>query len=92
MHFTRSKIATDYKAAGVLPLAFEGGQAQVLLGSELVRTGHNGKVWRTMCESTFCLILAPLLLAVSFVKLRLRTSSNPHFCRFPGREGFRGPA
>ena len=40
----------EFKAAGVLPFAFNGGEAWVLLGGEYCRTGPEGKFTRLMCE------------------------------------------
>eukprot|EP00193_Tetraselmis_chui_P010559 CAMPEP_0177775318 /NCGR_PEP_ID=MMETSP0491_2-20121128/14028_1 /TAXON_ID=63592 /ORGANISM="Tetraselmis chuii, Strain PLY429" /LENGTH=359 /DNA_ID=CAMNT_0019293859 /DNA_START=48 /DNA_END=1127 /DNA_ORIENTATION=- len=48
-YFTRSKVVSDYKAAGVLPLAIlRGGHPFVLLGGEPTRTGPKGAVRRVM--------------------------------------------
>lgn len=49
-HFTRSKVAQGFKAAGVLPLTLTvpRGEVLVLLGAELVRTGPQGKAYTTM--------------------------------------------
>lgn len=42
-YFTRSKVATAFKAAGVLPFAIHSGQVLVLIGAEPTRTGPAGK-------------------------------------------------
>lgn len=43
-YFTRSKVATAFKAAGVLPFAIHSGQVLVLIGAEPTRTGPAGKL------------------------------------------------
>ena len=40
----------EFKAAGVLPFAFNAGSCWVLLGGELCRTGPGGKFLKLMCE------------------------------------------
>ncbi|KAK9833991.1 hypothetical protein WJX81_001172 [Elliptochloris bilobata] len=47
-HFTRSKLAGEFKAAGVLPLCLISKSAYVLLGAETSRTGPGGKLFRVM--------------------------------------------
>ncbi|KAL3162143.1 hypothetical protein ABBQ32_009851 [Trebouxia sp. C0010 RCD-2024] len=47
-HFTRSQTRLHYKAAGVLPFAFQYGVPVVLLGAELAKTGPQGKIYKTM--------------------------------------------
>ena len=49
-HFTRSQTRLHYKAAGVLPFAFQHGIPVVLLGAEAVKTGPQGKITKTMCK------------------------------------------
>lgn len=48
-HFTRSQTRLHYKAAGVLPFAFQYGIPVILLGAELAKTGPQGKIYKTMC-------------------------------------------
>ena len=52
-HFTRSQTRLHYKAAGVLPFAFQYGVPVVLLGAELAKTGPQGKIYKTMCRPLF---------------------------------------
>lgn len=47
-HFTRSTIKECWKAAGVLPFAFQNGTCWVLLGGEMTRTGPQGKFRQLM--------------------------------------------
>lgn len=42
-YFTRSKVANDYKAAGVVPIALHQSSIVVLLGCERGKTGPKGK-------------------------------------------------
>ena len=57
-YFTRSKIALEFKAAGVLPFCIlPSGEALALLGAETSRTGPNGRMRKTMCEDY---LLSPL--------------------------------
>lgn len=55
-YFTRSKVALEFKAAGVLPFCvLPSGEALALLGAETSRTGPNGRMRKTMCEdNTLC--------------------------------------
>ncbi len=51
-YFTRSKVALEFKAAGVLPFCIlPSGEALALLGAETSRTGPNGRMRKTMCEA-----------------------------------------
>lgn len=52
-HFTRSQTRLHYKAAGVLPFAFQYGVPVVLLGAELAKTGPQGRIYKTMCRPLF---------------------------------------
>ncbi|BDA41528.1 hypothetical protein COCOBI_02-3090 [Coccomyxa sp. Obi] len=48
-YFTRSKVALEFKAAGVLPFCIlPSGEALALLGAETSRTGPNGRMRKTM--------------------------------------------
>eukprot|EP00884_Botryococcus_braunii_P002787 jgi/Botrbrau1/12509/Bobra.0169s0051.1 len=47
-YFTRSKVATTFKAAGVLPFAVHSGQVLVLIGAEPTRTGPAGRFERLL--------------------------------------------
>jgi hypothetical protein len=50
-YFTRSKVALEFKAAGVLPFCIlPSGEALVLLGAEESRTGPQGRMRKTMCK------------------------------------------
>eukprot|EP00887_Chlorella_sp_A99_P002980 scaffold24.g2980.t1 len=42
-YYTRSRAASEYRSAGVLPFALSGGQVLALLGAEPTRTGPDGK-------------------------------------------------
>ena len=66
-YFTRSKMLTEHKAAGVLPLCVHRtGPVFVLLGAEDCRTGPAGCVIKTMCKPS-----AHLLSSVGFFKYSL---------------------
>lgn len=55
-YFTRSKLALEYKAAGVLPFCIlPCGEALVLLGAEDTRTGPQGRMRKTMCKDSHIL-------------------------------------
>ena len=61
-YFTRSKMVTEHKAAGVLPLCVQrSGSALVLLGAEATRTGPSGTIIKTMCRVLSNPILGCLL-------------------------------
>ena len=50
-YFTRSKVALEFKAAGVLPFCIlPSGEALALLGAEESRTGPQGRMRKTMCK------------------------------------------
>ncbi len=44
------QLASHFKAAGVLPFAFNQSKAHILLGAELKKTGPGGQFYRTMCR------------------------------------------
>lgn len=51
-YFTRSKVAIEFKAAGVLPFCIlPTGEALALLGAEMSRTGPQGRMRKTMCKN-----------------------------------------